>query len=150
MNDLSGFGLKVRIIASNTFPAGVDITQFSDDADAVDIPSIKIAETAMGLNGDLVGWSKPAPLQVTLNLIADSDDDKNMAVIAEANRVGKGKQSVRDSITLTLSYPNGRVATYSPGFITDGMPGLSVASAGKMKTRPYVFHFENKTEVAGS
>ncbi len=146
-NDISGFGLRIRLIASKTFPTGIDITQFADDGDPFDAPSIKIADTAMGLNGDLVKFSKAVPLPVTLNVVPTSDDDKNLSVLLESNRVGKGKNGARDEITLTAIYPSGKVVTFSGGCITDGMPTESVASAGRMKSKAYTFSFENKVSA---
>lgn len=147
MPDISGFGAQAQIRASVTFPAGVNITQFADDADPIDAPSIQIADKAMGLNGDLVTWAKASPIIVTLNVIANSDDDKNLSVLFEANRVGRGKNSSQDVITMAVTFPTGRKVTYSAGRITDGQPGDSVASAGRLKTKAYAFAFENKVEA---
>lgn len=144
MENISGFGLSVALIADKTFPAGLTITQFADDADPLDIASIQVADKAMGLNGDLIIWSKPNAIPMTLNVIPGSDDDVNLAVLLEANRTGKGKASVRDQITAIVTYPDGETTTLTVGAITDGMPGKSVAGSGRQKTRPYIFAFENK------
>ena len=149
-NNLSGFGVVVSIVASVTFPAGIVLSQFSDDTDPIDMPSIQIADKGMGINGDMVHWSKANPLPCTLNVIPQSADDQNLAVLAEANRVGKGKNSARDIITLTAVYPNGDTVVLSQGVITDAMFGNSIASAGRLKTKPYIFAFENKTETFGA
>lgn len=149
MQDVSGFGLKARLVASLTFPSGFDVTAFADDADPFDVPSIQIRDKAMGLNGDLIAWSKAMPILAALALIPGSEDDLNMAVLFEANRVGKGKTGARDVITLTVSYPDGTVWTAAPGVITDGMPGRGVASAGRVKTNVYQFAFENKNQSQG-
>lgn len=143
-NDVSGFGLRVRLVASVTFPAGIDLSQFADDADPFDLPSIQVADKAMGVNGDLIVWSKANPLLVTLNLIPNSEDDRNMGVLLEANRPARGKLPARDVVTLTGIYPDGRSITLSGGAITDGMPGQSVSSAGRMKSKSYAFAFEGK------
>lgn len=142
-NDISGFGLRLRVVASATFPAGITLSQFADDADPFDFPDLTVAETAMGVNGDLITWSKANPLLVTVNVIPGSEDDQNLAILLEANRVGRGKQSARDQITLTAMYPDGKSNTASVGVITQGRPGQSVASSGRMKTKPYTFAFEN-------
>lgn len=147
MQDISGYGLRLNIKASNTFPAGFTVTQFADDADPFDSPSIQIKDKAMGLNGDLVLWSKANPIPITVNVVPGSDDDKNLAVLFENNRVGKGKQSVQDKITMTAIFPDGKTATFTEGAITDGMPGNSVASAGRLKSKAYQFTFENKVEA---
>lgn len=141
--DVSGFGLQLRLIASQTFPAGVTLSAFADDADPLDIPEINVAETAMGLNGDLITWSKANPLKVTLNVIPGSDDDVNLGILLEANRVGRGKTSARDEVTLTAIYADGKTKTLTGGKIISGRPGQSVASSGRTKTKPYAFDFEN-------
>ena len=88
--DISAFGIRVQIFASVTFPAGITITQFADDGDSLDVPQQQIADKAMGVNGDLITWSKANPLNLTLNIIPASDDDRNMSVLLEANRVARG------------------------------------------------------------
>lgn len=142
MQNVSGLGLRLRLIASVTFPAGITITQFADDADPFDLPSQQLADKAMGMNGDLVIWSKANPALVTVNVIPDTEDDRNLSVLAEANRAGRGRSTARDVITLIGVYPDGRSVTLSPGAITDAAPGNSVSSAGRMKSKPYGFAFE--------
>lgn len=143
MQDISAFGIRVRLVASVTFPAGIDITQFADDGDSLDVPQQQIADKAMGVNGDLIVWSKANPLLTTVNVIPSTDDDRNLSVLLEANRVARGKRSARDVITMTAVYPDGRTQTWSQGKITDGIPGNALASSGRMKTKPYMFAFES-------
>lgn len=143
MQDVSGFGATVSLVANKTFPAGIAITQFADDADPFDAASIKIADAAMGLNGDLVKWSKAVPNPVVINVIPGSTDDVNLSILANANRVSQGKSGAGDTITLTVVYPDGSVVTFSNGIITDAMFGKSISSAGRLKTRSYAFSFES-------
>lgn len=143
MNDISVFGLRVQLRASETFPAGITLTQFADDADPFDTPSIQIRDKAMGVNGDLITWSKATPITLSLAVVPNSDDDDNLAVLLEANRVGKGKQGARDVISVTAVYPDGRTVSFTQGTITDGMPANSPASSGRFKSKTYQFAFEN-------
>lgn len=143
MEEVSGYGLQVRLAASVTFPTGFNLTQFADDADPLDMPSIQIADQAMGLNGDLIVWAKPQPIPLSIAVISGSNDDINLGILFQANKVSKGKPSTQDRITLVISYPNGRKATFANGKITDGMPAYSVASAGRQKSKVYKFTFEN-------
>ena len=144
MEEISGFGLQINVIASRTFPAGILITQFADDADPFDMPAVQIADKGIGLNGDLVVWSKAAPLDVTLNVIPDSEDDLNLAALAEANRVSKGKKSAGDVITMTAVYVSGKTVTLTNGKLTNALPASAVASAGRKKSKAYTFTFESK------
>lgn len=143
MQDISVFGIRVQVLASETFPSGINITQFADDADPFDTPSMQIRDKAMGVNGDLIAWSKANPIPVTLNVVPNGDDDKNLAVLFEANRVGKGKQGARDVISISVVYPDGKTVSFSQGIITDGMPANSATSAGRLKSKSYAFAFEN-------
>ena len=147
MQDISGFGARVQVVASRTFPAGFGLSQFADDADPFDLPNVQVRDKAMGLNGDLITWSKANPLTIALSVIPGSDDDRNLQVLLDANRVGKGKRSAADVVAITVIYPDGRALQLSQGAITDGPPGLSVASAGRKKTPTYSFAFENATRT---
>lgn len=142
--DISGQGLGINLTASNTFPAGFIINQFADDADPLDIADIQIAETAMGLNGDMVSWNTANPIPMIINIIPGSDDDINLSILAEANRVGRGKISAKDKITANIIYPDGNIVTLTDGKITNAPTVTSVASAGRKKSKAYAFAFENK------
>ncbi|MDR1349682.1 MAG: hypothetical protein LBJ59_02665 [Zoogloeaceae bacterium] len=143
--DISGFGLELQLKASNTFPSGITLTQFADDADPFDAPSIQIMDKGMGLNGDLVTWGVATPTTITLAVIPDSDDDRNLEILFENNRVKKGAKSARDVIDLTASYPGGKVVNLTGGSITDGIPLNSAASAGRLKSKTYAFVFESNS-----
>lgn len=144
MQDISGFGTRIQISASNTFPFGFNLSAFSDDVDPIDVPSVQIAEGVMGANGDLITWSKANPIKTTISVIPNSDEDINLSILLEANRVGKGKQSARDVMTMTAIFPDGSILTLIEGIITDGMPGNSFSNAGRLKTKTYSFSFENR------
>ena len=121
------------------------MSQFADDGDPIDTPQQQIMDKAMGFNGDLIVFSKANPILATVSVIPDTDDDRNLAVLANANRVGRGKQSARDVVTMTIIYPDGSTKTLSPGVLTDAPMSTSVASAGRLKTKAYAFAFENVT-----
>ncbi len=80
MNDISATGLSLIIQASKTFPAGIPITTFSDEGDPLDLPTVNITQTAVDINGNLVSWSSPTPQTVTINVLAGSEEDENLAI----------------------------------------------------------------------
>lgn len=144
--NISGFGLSARVTASNTYSSGFTVDEFSDDADPMDSPEVAIAETAFGLNGDMVTWSRAGGIEIVMGLIATSRSDDDTQVLLEANRVGKGKTSARDKVDIVFTYPNGDVVTCSNGVIVSGtlMPG--VAANGRFKSRMYRYRFEKITK----
>ncbi|USN16328.1 hypothetical protein PLUTO_00120 [Luteibacter phage vB_LflM-Pluto] len=143
MQNISGYGLVLRITASVTFPNGFDVTAFADDADAIDSPDITIADTGMGLNGDMTTWSRPQPIELAVAVIPNTDDDTNLGLIHEANRVAKGKSGARDLINIAGRYPSGKLISLSNGIMIVGPSLPSVANAGRIKTRTFRFRFEN-------
>lgn len=143
MENVTGFGSVVSIIASNSYPAGFPVTSFSNDADAFDFPSVQIGDFAMGLNGDGIAWSKANPLKGTISVIAGSFDDQNLAILLANNTPGKNKSNAMDDITMTIVYPGLSTTTFTNGIITDGSPAKSFGSDGKLKTRTYGFAFES-------
>lgn len=148
MFDVSGTGFSLTVKFSNTFPAGFQITEFADDADPWDAPSVQIAAPSMNVNGYLIRASSPQPIARTINVIPGSDADKNLSIALEANRVGLGKRSARDVVTVVASWPDGSTETLSEGFMSDGMSGKSLASAGRIKSRSYAFAFQDYAATA--
>lgn len=147
MSDISGTGLKIFIIATSSFPIGFEVSSFADDADPLGLESIQIADKAMGLNGDLISWGKASPIPMTLNVLPRSEDDTNLGILAELNRIGRGKTSSKDVITAIITYPDELPLTLTKGVITDFIPGNPVSGDGRLKTKPYIFSFENKVGV---
>lgn len=145
MNNISGFGLRVVITASNTFPNGFTISAFADDSDPFDFPELTTSETAMGLNGDQLAWNNANPVAVTLNVIPNSEDDRNLDTLFSANRAARGRQSAQDEITMSGIYPDGSTVELVAGVTTTYIPSSSVASAGRLKSKPYNFSFEDVT-----
>lgn len=143
MQNISGFGSGVTLLASMTFPLGFTITKGADDADFIDIPVLTIADAAKGINGELLTWSKANPIDLTLNVIPRSQDDINLGIILQANAPVLGKSLVQDILTLNVIYPDGSFVQLLNGVMISGMPGNSVASAGRLKTKPYAFKFES-------
>ena len=141
--DISGFGLRVTVKASVTFPSGFVLSQFADDSDPVDSQSVQVRDKAIGLNGDMVVWSKANPVLLTLAVIPGTEDDRNLSILAAANRAAPGRRPNQDIITATVAYPDGTTVRLLRGVITDAILGKPVASAGRMKTKPYIFAFED-------
>jgi hypothetical protein len=142
--DISGNGVTIIVAGSKTFPVGFPVTQLADDVDPLDFANLQLSETAMGVNGDMVSWTTPKPIEFTLAVVPNGVDDIALSVLHEANRGAKGKASAKDSITVTIIYPNLRPIVLRKGIILDGSAGPSIASSGRIKTKSYTFRFENK------
>jgi len=143
--DISVFGLTGNLTASKTFPNGMSISEFADDADPLDSPDLEIADMSMGPNGDTITWSRPQLIEIVVNVIPQSQDDLNLTALADANRVAKGKSSARDEITIVWTYPNGMKVTASDGKMVTGPVVQSGSSNGRAKTKRFAFRFGQVT-----
>ena len=144
MQNISAFGIQISLLASNTYPAGVTLNQFSDDTDAIDVPVLQIADSAMGINGDLITWSKANPIKFTMSVLPSTVNDRILGILFEANRPGRGRTGAQDIITLNIQYPAGNVVQLVNGVIIDGFPFSGAQSTGRLKTKTYSFAFESR------
>ena len=147
MFDISGFASVVRLTATSTFPNGFDVTEFADDADAIEITDLTVGDTGMGLNGDLLVWSRPAVIEFAVNVIPGSQADVNCGILLEANRVAKGKRSARDVISAVANYSTGEIVTLSKGKIITGTVIPGIQQTGRIRTKTYRVRFENVSKT---
>ena len=147
MQNISANGLVVTLNAVPSFPYLV-LSQWADDSDPLDIPELEITGSAMGINGDLITWNTPKPIEIKLSVIAGSTDDKNLSILFNLNRAGKMKPSTHDTINLTFIYANMGSVLVKPTMLIGGrcksyMPATGAASSGRKKSKTYSFIFEN-------
>lgn len=146
MQYISGFDASLRIVASVTFPGGFTVTNWADDADAIEVAVKDIAEGAMGAGGDMVVWNVPKVIEMTINVIPDSQSDKNLQLLAQANTAVANKLLAKDVITATYVNQNdGMIQTFSNGAMTKAAPANSVAQSSRLKSKQYAFIFESTT-----
>lgn len=145
MENISAFGGSMVLAASTTFPAGITLTQWADDVDPLDVPDQEIAQTAYGVNGTMVAWSRATGLDVAVAVVPNGNDDRNLALLTEANRVSYGKRSADDVLTLTVMYADGRKKIFSQGKLVNGSPALGISQSGRLKTRTYRMRFQSVT-----
>ncbi|HGU9769373.1 phage tail fiber protein [Morganella morganii] len=143
MIEVSATGLALVVKASKTFPSGILITAFADDADPLDFQPTEIVKTGVDINGNLLSWSAPAPQTVTINVPAGSEEDQNLAILLDANTAKRGRRAAGDNITMVASYGNGSTTTARNGRITNGSRGSSVSSVGRLKSKQYIFVFQD-------
>jgi hypothetical protein len=144
--DISGVNSTLRLVFSQTFPAGFTVSEWANDADAIDINVKDIAEGGMGAGGDAVYWAVPKLVEVTINVIPDSPSDIYLMIAAQANTAVKGKLLAKDVVTGTYVNQNdGKIVTFNSGRLTKAAPANSVGQDSKLKSKQYMFLFESVT-----
>ena len=139
--DISAQGIKVSILSTPTFPQGFTVTEFATDADPIVIEDIDITQSEVGVNGDMVSWNRAVVVRVEINVIPNSESDKNLMILAIANRAAKNKVSTHDNVTMIVAYPDGTIRTFSNGNIAAGSIANSMGNDGKIRSKNYKFAF---------
>lgn len=139
--DISVAGSKVTIIAVPTFPQGFTIEEWATDADPLTIEDVQIAQSEVGVNGDVVSWHRAVMVNIDINVIPNSEADKNLMILTATNKIEKNKVSLHDNITMVIAYPDGTIKTFSEGTIVSGSVANSMTNDGKIRSKNYKFTF---------
>lgn len=139
--DISVAGSEVSIISNPTFPAGFTITEWATDADPLTIEDVQVAQSEIGVNGDVISWHRAAMVNVDMNVIPNSESDKNLMILTATNKVEKNKVSLHDNITMVIAYADGTIKTFSEGTIVSGSVANSMVNDGKIRSKNYKFTF---------
>jgi len=140
---IASTGIELLVQTPVTFPVGFTITEFADDGDSLTGDPLQIGDSAMNVNGKNVEWSTPTVVKKTVNLIAGSDSDKNMALLFDSNRIGPGKIITGETITWIVTYPSGDVLRLTGGSTREYDFGLDAMQTGRIKSKMYSVDFEN-------
>lgn len=153
MIDVSMAGASITIKASGL--KSNPITEFSDEGTPIDVPALEVAAGSMNLNGNLVTWTKPAPVQISFTLIPGSESDNDLRSFLRAVHVGgKGKtvgnayiESMVISVPIAASNSATNKKTYKSydfknGRLLSGLPAFGSNSEGKASPSTYTFMFE--------
>ena len=139
--DIAATGVSVFIKTSESFPQGFIVEGLADDTDPLAFEEMQVAEAETNINGDLVVWGKPQIMSPTLAVIAGSPADDNLAALLASREGG-----VRETVEMTVTYPDGSSVTASEGVLTNGTKGKGIASSGRTQTRSYGFAFGRHSE----
>lgn len=143
MQRISSTGLSILVQTPITFPVGFTVTQFADDGDSLSGEPLKIGESAMTPNGDKVSWATPTIITKTINIVANTPDDFNLALLFDSNRIGVNKIITGESITWVVTYPNGSRVTFTGGSPNSYDFGVDAQAGGRLKSKSYSVDFEN-------
>lgn len=158
MIDVSMAGASIVLNSKNNLVSTRPITEFSDDGTPIDISNLEVASGNMNLNGLLVTWTKPNPVQVSFTLIPGSDSDRELRKFLAAVHVGGKGESVGEAYigSMVYSYPtpntqtstsgkNRNTVTFSNGRLLSGPPAIGTSNDGKGASSTWTFMFESFT-----
>jgi hypothetical protein len=141
--EVSANGVKLMLFASISYPMGVEIASFNPGDDPISFDDLTVAETEMGVNGNMIVYRTPYSYNLTFNITPMTDQDAIMENIANADRIAFGKSSAKNVLTLVVIYPQGRTLTFIDGALTSIPGGFSAGGNGRIGGRQYSMSFRN-------
>lgn len=142
--NVSASGTIITIIASNSAPfVPIIISEWSNEANPISFNDHQGGGGIMDLNGFGIRWSKALPIRCNLSVINGSNSDIKLALLYMLNRVGGGKRSAADRITMTISGPNQLPILCTGGWVLSGAPSPSASAQGNFRGKNYSFEFDN-------
>ena len=158
MVDISMQGARLTLVCE-AISAGNIILEFSAEGTPIEFPDIETCGYEMTMNGELVTWTKPAPITWNVTVLPGTNSDVALRNLLYAGHVGgrRGKpinqKYVRIS-TAMLYVPsidsNGIVTSYgginfvfTNGRLSGGPMAIGANNEGKMSPRTYKFVFES-------
>lgn len=136
-------GLLIILTVPVLFPTGLELTEFANDADPLDFGEIQIGASAMNINGLKASWSTPAVVPMSISLTPGTEDDINMSLLFDTNRIGINKIITGADITAVVYYPDGISRRCTGGSVASYTPARSSTESGFFKSRTYSFEFES-------
>ena len=89
MVDISMQGARLTIQNSLVGSGNGNIVlEFSDEGTPIDFPDLETVGYAMTMNGELVTWTKPAPVTFRVTVIPGSNSDAKLRRLLYAGHVG--------------------------------------------------------------
>lgn len=144
MFDVSTTGASVTIGSTVTLPVPIPITHFADDKEPFQIDDQEITGDGMGINGDLVVYTKPVPVYCKISVVANSPDDIALYTLFKMNKATSVSHAF-DVCDMTIVIPNIlKPFRYINGKIKSGPPGPTSSADGKNQSHTYGFVFEKE------
>lgn len=147
MQDVTGWGTSVTVVALQTFPQGFKLTQFADDKDPLTIEDLEPVGYEMLYDGNLFAYDKAAPVMVSVSVIPNTEDDINLKILLQTKKGGIRLLPISDVTSMVISYPDGGMTILSGGTILSGPPADSINQAGRKIGNTYKFVFAS---IAGA
>lgn len=141
MQNISGFGTKLFIVATQSFPVGFTVTKFADDKDPLKVEEVEPTGYELLIDGSLFAFDKGAPVKVAVSVIPGSDDDINLKILLQARKSAPSIVPLPDVTSMVISYGNGGTVALSSGAIISGPLADSIGQGGRMVGNTYTFVF---------
>ena len=136
--DITAIGSKITIMSA-ALPAGKTFTNAPDSDAFYTIDAVDINEVAVGLNCHKISWALPNKLRITVSLIPNSEDDKDMQKMFWLDRPQSMAANI-DSVQIAIT-ETGKDSSeiYGDFSLVSGSPANTAEASGRFSNKQYVF-----------
>lgn len=145
MEHISGFGTGIVIVAVQSFPMGFKLTKFADDSDPISARDIQPFGYRELYDGNIFTFSQTAPIEVSVSVIPNSEDDINLKILLANKKGGLSLFPFDDITSMVITYPDKGRTVLSHGSIISGPALDSIQSTGRRKSNTYKLVFASVT-----
>lgn len=142
MIDIGAHGLSITVIAAQSFPMGFQLSQFSDDANPLDVKDTEPFGYELLYDGGMFAFDKATAIELSVSVIPGSDDDINLKILLQSKKGGASILPIPDVLTMVVSYPTGTVML-TKGTIISGPLADTVQASARKKGNTYRFVFNS-------
>lgn len=141
MEQISGFGTSITVVAIQSFPQGFKITKFADDKDPLTVQELEPVGYEVLYDGNIFAFDKGAPVMVEISVMPNTEDDDNLKILLQTRKGGVKLLPVSDVTSMVITYGDGGTVILSGGTILAGPPADSITQAGRKAGNTYKFVF---------
>lgn len=136
--DITAIGSKITVMSA-ALPAGKTFTNAPDSDSFFTIDAVDIAQVEVGLNCHKISWALPNKLRITVSLIPNSEDDKDMQKMFWYDRP-QGMAANIDSVQISIAETGKDTPEiYGDFTLVSGSPANTAESNGRFSNKQYVF-----------
>ena len=141
VGDITSANATLILTVDELFPQGIPLSMFATDQ-ALNMSELIVAETRMGVDGNLVAGFVPNPKEVNIMLEAASPSYSSLATLYRATEQKRGIYQC----TLIATVPSIRqVFTWTAGVLVKGTPVPPFKKV--LDPTSWTFHFSRLTVV---
>ena len=156
MQNVSGFGLGITLLALQSFPMGFPLSQFADDVAPIEVFPTEAVGYEMLYDNTLFAFDKAAPVRLAVSVIPDTSDDINLKILLQARKATSSLIPLPDITSIVISYSNGGIVMLTNGTILSGPLADTIIPTGRKRGNTYNFVFgtfsgvQNTSELISS
>jgi len=145
MQDISGHGTGIVVLALKSFPFGFTLSNFADDEDPIKAKDIEPFGYEVLYDGSIFPHAKASPVEVSVAVIPNSEDDINLKILLASKPDSLSFLPFEDVTSMVITYPDGGRVVLSNGTIIRGPALDSIQATGRRKGNVYTFAFGSIT-----